>query len=775
MRLSLCLFALLAACGGGGKEPCADENKISVYPDSDGDGFGNSNLSDSKCSAPAGFVEIGGDCADDDPATYPGARELCDNLDNNCNLNVDETLSLDVYYADSDGDGRGDPNSFTSSCLPPSGFTDNTDDCDDTDDTRYYGAAEICDGVDNDCDGDTDDDDDDLDPISAISYYRDTDGDGYGNPNTLQLACATLGNNWVLNADDCSDNDAEVYPLATEVCNGIDDNCDALVDDADPALDLATRQTSYADTDGDGYGDPLVTNDSCALVAGFVANDDDCDDTNPLIENATFWLLDADSDTYGDGFPVQDCSSPGPLYIGATFPPYDCDDSDPLIHPNAPEICNLGVDDDCDGAADDADAQLDLATATEWFFDLDGDGYGDLASSVFRCIQPSNATLDDTDCDDSEFAINLLASEICDGLDNDCNGDTDDDDLAVDPAGFSYWYQDSDGDGFGDPALWISSCDPPSTHVGNRDDCDDADPFLGSPADWYPDLDGDGYGDDSGPPLGLGPSCVQPVAGSVPDTLGIDCDDGEVLVNPGEVEVCEDGLDNDCVDGDAICQLPRTCQEHLDADPFAPSGVYEIEPALGFLYDIWCDMDTDGGGWSLVASTRTTPLDDAGSLYYDDITTLIPVQSHVGIWGGLRVVIDDRSDIRFTCKTGVFDASMNVDLSFYDTGWYREISQGSDAASCFSENNGAGYEQPAPARRNNLNLDFRPLGDDWNQGYLEGEDSCGDSFDFTVDFDDRGKDANQSDGTDWGEDDGTRKCGVNNSGGAWFIFVREVP
>ena len=68
-----------------------------------------------------------------------------------------------------------------------------------------------------------------------------------------------------------------------------------------------------------------------------------------------------------------------------------------------------------------------------------------------------------------------------------------------------------------------------------------------------------------------------------------------------------------------------------------------------------------------------------------------------------------------------------------------------------------------------------PKGDDWDaNGYLEGEDSCTDTSDFTVDFDNRGKDSNQLDGTDWGEDDSLRKCGSTYpSVGAWFIFVRE--
>ena len=104
------------------------------------------------------------------------------------------------------------------------------------------------------------------------------------------------------------------------------------------------------------------------------------------------------------------------------------------------------------------------------------------------------------------------------------------------------------------------------------------------------------------------------------------------------------------------------------------------------------------------------------------------------------------------------------------------VTTGTDADSCFSEQNGAGDDQPTPGRRNNIaDVELMP-GDQWNaNGYLEGEDGCGSQDDFTVDFDDRGMDSNQSDGTDWGEDDNARKCGQSGLGnGAWHIWVREL-
>lgn len=217
---------------------------------------------------------------------------------------------------------------------------------------------------------------------------------------------------------------------------------------------------------------------------------------------------------------------------------------------------------------------------------------------------------------------------------------------------------------------------------------------------------------------------------------------------------------------------PRSCLEIQLATPDAPNGVYAIV-ADGEPREVYCDMHTDGGGWTLVAMSRRETLDDRAGPYHDELRSRRAESPHPWVWDGLRSIVAGRSDIRFTCHHSHTDLP-RVDLSFYDVPWYREITTGTDAESCFNENDGEGFEPPAPARRDNVHDTFLPLGTPWAARYLEGEHRCGDEGGFCVDLRDRGIGGDVLDGTDWGEDDTQPKCGTDLSrDGIWGIYVRE--
>jgi parallel beta-helix repeat protein len=126
---------------------------MNYYADADGDGFGNPSESVSSCTAPSGYVVDNTDCNDSNAAINPGAAEVCDGIDNDCDGSIDEGLVFMNYYADADGDGFGNPSESVSSCTAPSGYVVDNTDCDDSNAAINPGAAEVCDGIDNNCDG----------------------------------------------------------------------------------------------------------------------------------------------------------------------------------------------------------------------------------------------------------------------------------------------------------------------------------------------------------------------------------------------------------------------------------------------------------------------------------------------------------------------------------------------------------------------------------------------------------------------------------------------
>jgi len=237
-----------------------------------------------------------------------------------------------VWYQDADGDGYGDPDSGTSSASAPEGWVEDATDCDDGDASIHPGAAESCNGLDDDCDGEIDED-------LATTWYEDADGDGYGDADSALEDCQAPSG-YVADDTDCDDGDASVSPGAEELCNGIDDDCDDEVDED-------AQSEWFQDADGDGYGAAGASVMACEEPKGYADNADDCDDTDAEVTTGETWYADVDGDGFGDPqAPTIACQAPA----GHVTDSSDCDDSDDDIHPEGIDYCGNGVDENCDGA-----------------------------------------------------------------------------------------------------------------------------------------------------------------------------------------------------------------------------------------------------------------------------------------------------------------------------------------------------------------------------------------------------------------------------------------
>ncbi len=417
------------------------------------------------------------DCDDGDAAVNPGATESCNGLDDDCDGDTDEDDASDAsaWYLDADGDGFGDAGQTATACYAPGGYVTDSSDCVDADSPAHPGATEICDGMDNDCDGALDE----ADAADAATWYADTDGDGYGDPAVAQSACSAPTSH-VADATDCDDANQDVHPQASEHCDGVDEDCDGAIDEE--AVDQATW---YADQDGDGWGDEGSSQQACEEPAEHVALAGDCDDLDELAwpdnqevcdgsdndcdgttdgadaADAQTWYADEDGDGFGDPDNAQlACEAPA----GWTDNGEDCDDTLDEVRPGAEERCNQ-LDDDCDGEAD-----IDAVDAVIWYPDQDGDGYGVTAEAYVACDPEEGGRTVSGDCDDLDPDTYPDAVERCDGHDDDCDGEVDEEAIDMDT-----WYRDADGDGYGDAAHGKQACDQPAGHVANGDDPDDGD------------------------------------------------------------------------------------------------------------------------------------------------------------------------------------------------------------------------------------------------------------------------------------------------------------
>jgi hypothetical protein len=565
----LVAFSVLSACAGG-----KDDTDTHVDTDTGTD----SDTEDSDTAAPIdvdgdGYAVSGGDCNDNNYYVNPGVAEACDEVDNNCNGTVDEGVSK-TFYKDDDHDGYG-TTTTADACTPPSGYTAQSGDCDDSSSAYHPRAPE------NDC---TDPNDYNCDgSVGAV----DSDHDGY-------FAC-----------EECDDGAAAVNPVAAEICNGVDDNCDSVID-----TDAVNRSTYYTDADGDTYGDSTTGVEACEAPEGTVATGGDCDDSLSTFHPGADESDCTDSNDYNCDGSVGYDDADGDGYAACQ----ECDDTNSAINSSATEVCD-GVDNNCDGSIDEASGdEGGGSSSSAWYLDLDGDGYGDDAHSSTECIAPDGYVAANGDCDDLDDAFHPGATEDCtDPTDYNCDGST--------------GYADADGDG----AAACEDCDDTNAdaYPGGVEVCDGADNDCDTTVDvaavnatvFYADVDGDTYGNASA----RLESCDATVAGFV--TNDLDCDDASAAFNPAATESCADPTDYNCdgsvgyadADGDGFA----ACEECNDGDGAINGGATEACDGV----DNNCDGTIDEAG---ATGETTWYADTDGDTFGDPSVSVVSCTAPAG-------------------------------------------------------------------------------------------------------------------------------------------------
>ena len=318
-----------------------------VDKDSDGDGFGNID-----------------DCGPDDPTTFPGAPEICDGKDNDCNNLIDDegAIGCTNYYADVDKDSYGASKVIPKCLCQPDEDTfytvQNGDDCNDLSAIAYPGATEVCNAQDDDCDGE-------VDEVADLPTCPITNGFGtcIGQQTCLKGVLVCDGQT----------------PLPEE-CNGVDDDCNGVADDGmdDTDGDLIADCVDE-DDDNDGTKDvldcqplnPQIHMDAQETCNGIDENCNGIDDDEDAV-GCTWYYQDADQDGFGADAAEKRCfCSPQPLIYYTALDGGDCDDITGAANPLGEETCN-GLDDNCNGQVDEGVASPCGGCATTCLMEIGG-------------------------------------------------------------------------------------------------------------------------------------------------------------------------------------------------------------------------------------------------------------------------------------------------------------------------------------------------------------------------------------------------------------------